>query len=61
MGLIIQFLQNYVSVQCQIVNMDGNHRVMDNGHIEMGFAHKWQGFLIFLPNENCAKREGARL
>ena len=40
MGFIIQFLQIYMSEQCQKLIMDANHRIMDNAHIEMGFAHK---------------------
>jgi len=47
-----------MSVQCQIMNMDGNHRVMENDHILVAMFHNYWEYSVFFLLPRVQKERG---
>jgi hypothetical protein len=47
-----------MSVQCQIINMDGNHRVMENDHILVAIVHNYWEYSVFFLLPRVQKERG---
>ena len=47
-----------MSGKCQITNMDGNHRVIENDHILVAIVHNYWEYSVFSLSQEFKKRGG---